>query len=210
MDDAGTPTPRIGRPPKIDADGIPTRDRLLRAAVDACVEHGYDGATLADIARRAGVSTPAIYGHFDGKAALLVEASKHALDAISPTRLPGEAGVREIARAWLDPAFAPTRILVAELHCAAIRQPEVRELLAAWQAENAEQLMLLAGISPAQVSAYYMLLIGLSHVDEVAGVDVDVSDVAHQVDALIDGWFTASASQADCYSRVSERPFTNR
>jgi hypothetical protein len=38
-----------------------------------------------------------------------------------------------------------------------------------------------------------MLLIGLSHVDEVAGVDADRHDVERQVDALIDGWFTASA-----------------
>jgi AcrR family transcriptional regulator len=184
---------RIGRPPKVDSAGTPTRDRLLRAAIDACVEHGYEGATLADIARRAEVSTPAIYGHFDGKATLLVEASKHALDAISTTRLPGEAGIREIARYWLHPTFAPTRILVAELHCAAIRQPEVRQLLAEWQADNARRLQRLAGLTPSQVKTYYMLLIGLSHVDEVAGVDVDRHDLECQVDALIDGWFTASA-----------------
>jgi AcrR family transcriptional regulator len=184
---------RIGRPPKVDAAGTPTRERLLRAAIDSCVEFGYDGATLADIARRAEVSTPAIYGHFDGKAALLVEASKHALDAISTTRLPGEAGIREIARYWLHPTFAPTRILVAELHGAAIRQPEVRELLAEWQADNARRLERLAGLTPAQVKTYYLLLIGLSHVDEVAGVDADRHDVERQVDALIDGWFTASA-----------------
>ena len=65
---------RIGRPPKVDRHGTPTRERLLNAAADACVEHGYVGATLADIARRADVSTPAIYSHFSGKADLLVEA----------------------------------------------------------------------------------------------------------------------------------------
>ena len=144
---------RIGRPPKVDADGTPTRERLLRAAIESCVEFGYEGATLADIARRAEVSTPAVYSHFDGKAALLVEASKHALDAISTSRLPGQAGIREIARYWLRPDFASTRVLVAELHCAAIRQPEVAALLAAWQADNAVQLMRLAGLTPAQVKA---------------------------------------------------------
>jgi len=189
---------RIGRPPKVDADGTPTRERLLRAAIDACVEFGYEGVTLADIARRAEVSTPAVYSHFDGKASLLVEASKHALDAISTTRLPGEAGIREIARYWLRPDFAATRVLVAELHCAAIRQPEVAQLLAAWQEENAHRLMRLAGLTPAQVKMYYMLLIGLSHVDEVTGVGVGQRDIEHQVDALIDGWFTASARPTDC------------
>ena len=32
------PTGRIGRPPKVDQHGTPTRDRLLQAAVDACIE----------------------------------------------------------------------------------------------------------------------------------------------------------------------------
>jgi AcrR family transcriptional regulator len=184
---------RIGRPPKVDAAGTPTRERLLRAAIDSCVEFGYDGATLADIARRAEVSTPAIYSHFDGKATLLVEASRNALDSISATRLPGEAGLREIARYWLHPNFASMRILVAELHCAAIRQPEVRDLLAVWQADNARRLMRLAGLTSAQVKTFYLLLIGLSHVDEVTGVDVAQRDLEQQVDALIDGWFTTSA-----------------
>ena len=55
-----------------------------------------------------------------------------------------------------------TRILVAELHCAAIRQPEVAELLHAWQHENAERLQRLAGLTPNQVRMYYLLLVGLA------------------------------------------------
>ena len=183
------PSGRIGRPPKIDEHGTPTRERLLRAAVDACVEFGYEGATLADIARRAGVSTPAVYSHFSGKAALLVEASKHELAAIATTRLPGEAGVREIAMHWLQPDFAPTRILVAELHCAAIRQPEVAELLGVWQRENAERLERLAGLTPNQVRMYYLLLVGLSHTDQINMLGVTRADVERQVDALISAWF---------------------
>jgi AcrR family transcriptional regulator len=186
---AEQPASRIGRPPKIDEHGTPTRERLLRAAVDACVEFGYEGATLADIARRAGVSTPAVYSHFSGKAALLVQASKHELAAIATTRLPGEAGVREIARIWLQPDFKPTRILVAELHCAAIRQPEVAELLDAWQHENAERLERLAGLTATQVRMYYLLLVGLSHTDQISMLGVTQTDVERQVDALIGAWF---------------------
>jgi AcrR family transcriptional regulator len=183
------PPGRIGRPPKVDEHGTPTRERLLRAAVDACVEYGYEGATLADIARRADVSTPAVYSHFSGKAALLVEASKHVLDAITTSRLPGEVGLREIARHWLRPEFAPTRILVAELHCAAIRQPEVAELLGEWQRENAGRLERQAGLTISQVKLYYLLLIGLSHTDEVSSLGVGHGDIEHEVDALIGSWF---------------------
>jgi AcrR family transcriptional regulator len=181
---------RIGRPPKVDEHGTPTRERLLRAAVDACVEFGYEGVTLADIARRADVSTPAVYSHFSGKAALMVEAIKHELDDISGSRLPGEAGIREIARFWLQPSFASTRVLVAELHCAAIRQPEVAELLADWQRENAARLE-AAGLDRRQVRMYYMLLLGLAHADEVSSLGVSHDDTEAVLDQLIDGWFAS-------------------
>ncbi len=182
------PASRIGRPPKLDEHGTPTRERLLRAAVEACVEFGYEGVTLSDIARRASVSTPAVYSHFSGKAALLVEAIKHELYAISRSRLPGEAGIREIARLWLQPSFAPTRILVAELHCAAIRQPDVAELLADWQRENAARLQ-QAGLTLSQARMYYMLLLGLSHADEVSSLAVSQADTEVVVNQLINGWF---------------------
>lgn len=180
---------RIGRPPKTDEHGTPTRERLLKAAVDACVEFGYDGATLSDIARRAGVSTPAVYSHFSGKAALLVEASKHELDAIANTRLTGKAGVREIANHWLQPEFKPTRVLIAELHCAGIRQPEVAELLNDWQNDQAKRLERLFGLTAIQVRMYYLLLIGLCFTDEMSTLGATQADIERQVDAMIDAWF---------------------
>ena len=45
---------------------------------------------------------------------------------------------------------------------------------------------------------YYMLLLGLSHTDQVGGLDVIEDEIGRQVDALIDGWFTTSASEVDC------------
>lgn len=187
---------RIGRPPKVDAHGVATRERLLRAAVDACVEHGYEGVTLADIARRAQVSTPAIYSHFTDKANLLVEASKHELDTIA-NRWPGDTGLREIARQWLQPDFASTRILVTELHCAAIRQPVVAELLAEWQERSARRLARQAGLSAAQAKTYYLLLVGLSHTDQITGVRVTQDEIELQVDVLIERWFAAADAMSD-------------
>ncbi|HEY3833906.1 MAG TPA: TetR/AcrR family transcriptional regulator [Acidimicrobiia bacterium] len=51
-----------------------TRERLLAAAVEVFVDQGYEQARLADIARRAGLTTGAIYANFRGKAELLFEA----------------------------------------------------------------------------------------------------------------------------------------
>lgn len=44
---------------------------ILAAALDAFNEHGYHGATVRDIARRVGVTVPALYYHHENKEALL-------------------------------------------------------------------------------------------------------------------------------------------
>jgi len=51
-----------------------TRDRLIAAARDAFLEQGYQTTSVAAIARRAGLTTGAIYSNFPNKAALLAEA----------------------------------------------------------------------------------------------------------------------------------------
>ena len=54
-----------------------TRERLLDAAVAAFAEHGFEAATVSDIARRAGLTTGAIYARWTGKRGLLVDAVRH-------------------------------------------------------------------------------------------------------------------------------------
>lgn len=49
-------------------------DRLLLAATEVFAERGYDRAGVAEIARRAGLTTGAIYSRYTGKAELLVDA----------------------------------------------------------------------------------------------------------------------------------------
>ncbi len=57
--------------------------RLLAAAAEVFAERGYDKAGVAEIARRAGVTTGAIYSRFASKAELLVEAlDPHATDEL--------------------------------------------------------------------------------------------------------------------------------
>ncbi|MEY2397839.1 MAG: hypothetical protein QOJ00_1013 [Actinomycetota bacterium] len=51
-----------------------TRARLLEAATNVFLEKGYEGTRVAEIARRAGLTTGAIYGNFESKADLLTAA----------------------------------------------------------------------------------------------------------------------------------------
>ena len=57
--------------------GSELTDRLLQAAAEVFAEKGYEKAGVAEIARRAGVTTGAIYNRFGGKAELLLEAADH-------------------------------------------------------------------------------------------------------------------------------------
>lgn len=51
-----------------------TTERLLEAAVAAFAEHGFEAARVAEIARRAGLTTGAIYARWTGKREMIVDA----------------------------------------------------------------------------------------------------------------------------------------
>ena len=51
-----------------------SRNALIEAARDEFSALGYEAATVAGIAERAGVTTGALYAHFNGKLDLLIEA----------------------------------------------------------------------------------------------------------------------------------------
>lgn len=74
-----------------------TRARLLAAAEEAFAEAGYEGAVMADIAARAGVSTGNVYRYFESKDALFYEVLP---DAFAATFLRlVQRRVRALARA---------------------------------------------------------------------------------------------------------------
>ena len=52
-------------------------ERLLDAAVEVFAEHGFEAARVAEIARRADLTTGAIYARWKGKRDLIVEAVRH-------------------------------------------------------------------------------------------------------------------------------------
>ena len=124
-----------------------TTRRLVAAAALVFAERGYDGAGVQEIARRAGLTTGAIYSRFSGKAELLAEA------------------IRTFARGEFDELFAqhafegrvtdvlqtvgshlvtrpshPMRAILLEAFVAARRDPEVAAVLREHLTERAEQM----------------------------------------------------------------------
>jgi AcrR family transcriptional regulator len=58
----------------------PGKDAILRAAIEVMGTDGYEGASIRDMASRAGVSVAALYYHFPSKHDLLREFVDEALD----------------------------------------------------------------------------------------------------------------------------------
>lgn len=110
-------------------------DRLLAAAAEVFAERGYDGAGVAEIARRAGVTTGAIYSRYRGKAELLVDALDVAMASHLETVL-ATSGARDVTGVL---AALGTHLLSADSHgsdgllveavVATRREPELAAML---------------------------------------------------------------------------------
>jgi AcrR family transcriptional regulator len=77
---ASRATPSAGRRVPYDAHS------LLDVAVRVFNERGYDGTSMEDLARAAGISKSSFYHHVEGKEALLAAACDRALDALTAIR----------------------------------------------------------------------------------------------------------------------------
>lgn len=85
------------------------RAQLVGVAKAVFAEHGYDAASVEEIAARAGVSKPLVYEHFGGKEgiyAVVVDRESARLLGMITARIVGERGARETvlgsALAFLD------------------------------------------------------------------------------------------------------------
>lgn len=115
------PSPQAAR----QADA--TRQRILAIARDLFARQGYTGTTIADIARRLGTTTAALYYHFSSKAGILdslltepLAAYTKLIDDATTARMPP----RELLAAYID-FTAATRELIPVLAA----DPAVRSML---------------------------------------------------------------------------------
>lgn len=76
------------------------RERIIDAARDAFATHGFEAASMRQIAAAAEVTTPVIYDHFRSKQQLYIEL----LEAESQALIAATSGIRpedETAEAWI-------------------------------------------------------------------------------------------------------------
>ena len=108
-----------------------TRARLIEAAAELFAEQGFHGATLADVAGRAGMTTGAIYGNFKSKEELFLaifEAPASGVDVQFRDGAPLREQMRLLGEAVV--AFMPTArargVLFAEFQTYVQTHPEMQ------------------------------------------------------------------------------------
>jgi len=110
-----------------------TVERLTRAAVEEIRAHGYDGLTVRNVARRAGVAPATAYIHFSSKDHLVAEVFWRLLQALPPLDLGSTRGrpTERVAAAIADIAQLVTdepAIAAAATAAMLANQPEVAQL----------------------------------------------------------------------------------
>jgi AcrR family transcriptional regulator len=111
-----------------------TRAALIEATRAVVEAKGFAGASLEEIARRAGMSRGAIYSNFTDRAELMeaaVTAQGMTLDRDFSRAMPLKAQLRRFAENLVDqlPVAAGTGRLVIDYQLYAMTQPELRERL---------------------------------------------------------------------------------
>lgn len=167
-----SPNPR-GRPPGDTAER--TKQALLRSARQVFAEYGYHGATIAEITRRAEVSTPVLYHHFGSKAGLFTAAIEEVSELLAESwgrTIAGTGDLRTKVHAMLDTAI--------DIHAA---DPELARFLLATRIEVTRTPELVS------VSEYRGFTAGLFRAAALeSGLDAErASAVAHVLAAFFAG-----------------------
>ncbi len=163
-----------------------TRAELIATATSVFAERGYEGASVEEIAERAGYSHGAVYSNFDGKSDLFLAvfeeymanragelaATQEGIDVDAPL----ETRARALADQWME-RFAKDResfLLHLEFLAASRREPELaerfgtrsaslREAIAAFIAHYQEEEGAAAPLPPADLALVLRALgIGLA------------------------------------------------
>jgi AcrR family transcriptional regulator len=180
----GKTAPRpLGRPRTEDRPPGATRAQLLESAAEVFSEQGYVGASISAIADRAGVTSGALYRHFESKADLLLHVVDQAVHGIplSEKLASGDKTtprfLSELVSAYAAPSLRRLRRLAIEIHAAASRDKDAAELLSDFNQRTHQALRqrlercIESGALPAELDArrtaslLLVLVMGLAHLD---------------------------------------------
>lgn len=132
-------------------EGLSTHERILRAALELFLEHGYGATSLREIAERLGFTKAALYYHYRAKDDLLLELLRPLLDALDElltpaTTVPDRRQQRAVLSAYLETCLEHRRLVrFVARDVSALNQPQLHDRV---EGQNRRLKALLTGPDP--------------------------------------------------------------
>jgi len=130
---------------------VETHERIVKTAARAIRERGYDGASVADVMKQAGLTHGGFYAHFGSREAMLEEA----LDCAAVEGWTRLTAVAERA----EPGHGLEALVASYLSDRHVAHPESGCTLAALGSETARQAPALRKIATRQINGLAALLL---------------------------------------------------
>ncbi|PZN95364.1 MAG: TetR/AcrR family transcriptional regulator [Hyphomicrobiales bacterium] len=145
-----------GRPAKGEADG---RETLLRAAVTAFADHGFDGADLRGIALKAGVSPNLVRVHFGSKAGLWMAC----VERLAQDMAPGMAMVVHLAEIDSRPIRERLHDAISIMAAFYDAYPDIRDFVVRIASDESDRAALVADrlLRPAYEAGHSLIAAGI-------------------------------------------------
>jgi AcrR family transcriptional regulator len=111
-----------------------TRERILASAARLFAERGFEGSSMPAIAKASGITAGAIYKHFKSKGEMLLEVVKRSFEStplfVQNFAVGDATALPRLASVYTEPELKLVRQLSIEVHSAASKDSEVRQVLA--------------------------------------------------------------------------------
>ena len=167
--------------------GQRTRERILTAAQTLFARQGYDGTTLRQVAKRAGIREPGLYNHFAGKQALYEVVLYRSLQPLAKA-VSAQLSEATSLRDYTDLPALITDMMLAQPEAAALLQQALHgepesigaELLQRWLSDLFKQGLHSAGT------------LGMARVQDPAHVAINVVALLN----LVTGYFMSQPAFA--------------
>lgn len=144
-----------------------SRQRILAAATRLFLSQGFEKTTVDQIGVEAGVSGPAIYHHFRGKADLLLDVIDQAQEptlrvsaALLDSALDPLEALGQLVAAWVDDSFQNRALILTYTHEHPHLDQEIRsQLRARYRAITDMWMAILARVHPGIGSAELLAMV---------------------------------------------------
>lgn len=218
-----TPAARsAGRPTRAEAARLD--DSIRSAAIAAFIARGFDGVTMEDVARAAGVGKPALYARYRDKAELFTAVVPWALQNLKweltdvPVGVDARTALVAIARATIERAIDPEMVGLFRMAMAeSPRFPEValtadevtRSPLLAPVREVLERHRAAGEIDVVDVELAAEHFIGMVHLTPLTfaafGFERDPADRERFLERTVDLFLDGARSRSDAGSQPGAR-----